>query len=141
MSIIVTLLLIAWGIWFFGSNITLVETGQIIQSTTDGIVLAEFPVAVGSNIYRNQPAVIRFQSAEAEELAVIPATVFATELKDDLVTVMLYAEPDVTTIQLFDQGLTGQVDLETGQLSPAMLFGQVSGQFVETPPVTLNPQR
>ncbi|MEZ4681381.1 MAG: hypothetical protein R2932_44920 [Caldilineaceae bacterium] len=54
---------------------------------------------------------------------------------------MLYAEPDVTTIQLFDQGLTGQVDLETGQLSPAMLFGQVSGQFVETPPVTLNPQR
>ncbi|MCB0063192.1 MAG: hypothetical protein KDE19_13805 [Caldilineaceae bacterium] len=140
-SIVVILLLVAWGIWFFGARITLVETGQIIQTATDGTVWAEFPAAISSQIYRAQPAMIRFQTADTEEATAIPATVLSTEPAGDLVNVLLYAEPDRTTIPLFEEGLSGQVDLETGQLSPAMLFGQVSGQFVDTPPVTLNPQQ
>jgi hypothetical protein len=139
-SIVVVLLLTAWGIWFFGARITLVETGQIIETAVDGTVWAEFPAAVSSYIYRNQPAVIRFQSTDTEEFAAIPATVLATELDGDLVKVLLYSKPDLLTITFFEEGLTGQVDLETAQLSPAMLFGQVSGQFVDTAPVTLNPQ-
>jgi hypothetical protein len=140
-SIIVILLLIVWGIWFFGARITLVETGQIFQTSTDGTVWAEFPATLNNNIYRDQPAVIRFQSAEMQEFTAIPATVLSTELEGDLVNVLLYAEPNLTTIALFEEGVTGQVDLETGQLSPAVLFGQVSGQFVDTPPITLNPQQ
>ncbi len=140
-SIIVILLLIAWGIWFFGSRITLVETGQILQTSTDGTVWAEFPATISSNIYRDQPAMIRFQSAEMQDVIAIPATVLSSELEGDLVNVLLYAEPDQTTIALFEDGVAGQVDLETGQISPAMLFGQVSGQFVDTTPVTLNPQQ
>lgn len=139
-SIIVALLLIAWGVWFFGSQITLVETGQIIETSADGTILAKFPATVGNLIYREQPAVIRLQSAEQQQIAAIPATVLSTTTEGDFVTVLLYAVPDATTVQLFDQGVAGEVDLETGQLSPAMLFGQVSGQFVETPPVVLNPQ-
>ena len=141
MSIIVILLLIAWGVWFFGAQITLVESGQIVETATDGTILAEFPAAVGEHVYRKQPAVIRFQSAEKQDIATIPAVVLSSNPKGDLVTVLLYAKPEMTTIQLFEEGLTGQVDLETDQLSPATLFGQISGQFVESPPVVLNPQR
>ena len=135
-------LLIAWAAWFFLARITLHETGQIVLTTKGGLVVADFsPEALG-RIQRGQPALLHLDGITGDQAGTTPAIVTSVtnQAQEGRVRVELFAPvSDVFPIPLQD-GLTGQVEIEVEHISPATFVMRASGQFIDTPPVSLSPQ-
>jgi hypothetical protein len=133
------LLLLGWLIWFFFAQVTLYETGQIVQTSSDGVVVAHFPLTAQTRLQAGQA--VQLQLAGAEPQAVIPATVaeVAQHPTADQIQVVIYADMDSPQVAALRAGLTGQASVAVEILSPATLVMRASGQGVDTPPASFGP--
>ena len=128
--LVVSALLLIWLLWFFLAAITIQVHGQVVQSTRDGVVVAEFPVTAQSTLQRGQQALIYPQLTAEHPLAstgrntrTIPAII--TEIRaatqPPRLRVTLYADMDSPNAAAVQPDLSGQVDVIVAHRSPAAL--------------------
>lgn len=138
--LIATVLLLAWAGWFLWAPITVFATGQIVSATGDGMVTALFDSKGAAHLQTGQPALIRPQDTNTGVDGVIHAKVANITPRGAQTRVVLYAQLTPTNARIFTNNLTGAVDVEVEHTSPAMLVWRASGQFIDTPAVSLSPQ-
>ena len=133
------LLFFGWLAWFFFASITLYATGQIVQTSSDGVVVAHFPSAAHTRLQSGQA--VKLYLVGAEEQDAIPATVadIAQRATGDQIEVIIYADMDAPNVGALQNGLTGQATVAVEQISPAKLVMRATGQGVDTPPVSFGP--
>lgn len=133
-----SLLFLGWLMWFLGAPITLYETGQIVQTSSDGVVVALFPRAAQTRLQPGQA--VQLQLAGSTDQAAIPATLaeIAQEPSADQITVTLYADLDSPNATALQSGLTGEATVAVEQVSPARLVLRATGYGVDTPAVTVD---
>jgi len=135
------LLLLLWAAWFVTPSLPVYTNGELLRLTRSGDLVAMFPAQAYDQLRPGQAA--RIYPAHSSGSAVaLPATVLEIDLNDrgDAVEVRFYPESTVDLDALFSNGVTGQATVETATISPAVLLMRTTGQFVETPPVSLSPQ-
>lgn len=132
------LLFLGWLVWFFLAPVTLYETGQIVQTSSDGVVVAHFPGTAQARLQPGQAVQLQFTGATQD--ATLPATVadIAAGPTNDQLQVTLYADMDDPNAAVLQNGLTGQASVAVEKTSPARLFLRATGYGVDTPPVTLD---
>lgn len=137
---LVALLLGGWLIWFFCAPVTLFETGQIVQTSSDGVVVAHFPHAAHTRLQLGQA--VQLYLANTEQHEAISATVaeVASQATDDQLQVIIFADIDSPNIGSLQDGLSGQAIVAVEQVSPAKLVMRATGQGVDTPPVSFGPR-
>jgi hypothetical protein len=124
--LLVSALLLIWLLWFFLASIAIQVHGQIVQTTRDGVVIAEFPATAQARLQRGQVALIHPQD-RADQTATgtvtIPATI--TEIRpapqNARLRVTLYADMDSPDAGSIYPGLSGRVDVIVAHSSPATL--------------------
>lgn len=135
------LLFLGWLVWFFFAPVTLYETGQIIQTSSDGVVIAQFPLTAQTRLQVGQAVQLQLEGAEQSDA--IPATVadVAQQATGDQVQVVIYADMDSPHVGALQEGLTGRVSVAVESLSPARLVMRATGYGVDTPPVSFDPAK
>ena len=133
------LLFLGWLAWFFFAPVTLYETGQIMETSSNGVVVAHFPSATQARLQPGQA--VKLYLAGTEQHAAISATVaeVAETATGDQVQVVIYVDMDDPAVAALQNGLTGQATVAVEQLSPARLLLRAIGQGVATPPVSFAP--
>lgn len=129
------LLFLGWLIWFFFASVTLYETGQIVQTSGDGVVVASFLSATQPRLKSGQAVLLQLTDASPSEA--IPATIADIDptVTDNQIQVTLYADMDSPNAAALQSGLTGQATVAVEQVSPARLVLRAMGYGVDTPPV------
>lgn len=136
--VVVSALLLIWLLWFLLAAITIQVHGQVVQSTRDGVVVAEFPLTAQSSLQRGQQALIHPQLTTDQTLngplaqppastgrntLTIPAII--TEIRvatqPPRLRVTLYADMDSPNAGAVQPDLSGQVDVIVAHRSPAAL--------------------
>ena len=135
--VVVSALLLIWLLWFFLAAITIQVQGQVVQSTRDGVIVAEFPIGAQNSLQRGQQAVIHPQlttdqatgsfdqppASIGDTPITIPATI--TEIRaatqPPRLRVTLYADMDSPNAAAVQPDLSGQVDVIVAHRSPAAL--------------------
>ncbi|MEZ4663362.1 MAG: hypothetical protein R2911_37945 [Caldilineaceae bacterium] len=145
-------LFLLWIIWFLWAPIARYETGVLVGITRDGWVVAEFPVAAWQSIQQGQTAFIRLDptvaansgqngsSIPSQTVAAIPAivaNVLGQPTNDGFQ--VSFAVQEYTPA--LEGRIAGEVAVEIEQLTPALLVARASGQFVDTPALSLSPQQ
>jgi hypothetical protein len=138
--LLAALLLIGWLAWFFFAPVTLYESGEIVQTSGDGVVVAQFPLTAQTRIQLGQVAEIFLE--DVEQTGAIPAIVadVTQPATGDQFQVMLYADMDSPNVAALQSGLTGRATVAVEHLSPATLVMRAAGQGIDTPPVSFSPQ-
>lgn len=141
-TILALLAVLVWGAWFFLSPLPVYEYGVIVKSTRDGSVVTQFALSVGGQIHLGQEADLYFQSPQNDTSEKIRA--FVTEISEtksgDQLLVTFYPEVDIDLARRMAEGESGEAEIEVERISPARLVLRVSGQFVETAPVSFMPK-
>ena len=127
---VATLLMVAWGAWFFLADLTLHETGQLARVMPSGTVVAAFPLEVADRIRSGQPAAFRLQQG-MEPGPALPATVtkVSTPPLAKQLEVELYPKSRTafTSLGPFlsqreDNAIRGQAAIEIARMTPATLL-------------------
>jgi membrane fusion protein (multidrug efflux system) len=128
------LLLLGWGLWFFLARVSLYEVSQSLRA--DGMfIIADFPAETLGRIQRGQSARLRLSATTDANFETIPAVVFEVPPANGSgpVPVTLVPTTELAAALPTAGPLTGQVQIEVEQVSPAMLVIRASGQFAEQP--------
>ncbi|MBN1486787.1 MAG: hypothetical protein JW981_04045 [Anaerolineae bacterium] len=137
------ILMAAWLAWFFLGNITIYESSQSAKVTPDGYIIAQFSPESLAKIKQGQYALLRINGTPSEDaytrLAVVTDTYPAIPEKEGQVKLFILLD-EVTPVPP-PAGTTGQVDIEVEYISPALLVMRASGQFLDTPLVSVSPQK
>lgn len=138
--LLAALLLIGWLAWFFLAPVTLFEGGEIVQTSSDGVVVAQFPLTAQTRLQSGQSAEIFLEGVEQD--GAIPAIVadVTQSATGGQIQVVLYADMDSPNVAALLSGLTGRATVAVEHLSPATLVMRAAGQGVDTPPVSFTPQ-
>jgi hypothetical protein len=133
------LLFLGWLAWFFLAPVTLYETGQIVQTSSAGVVVAHFPSTAQARLQPGQA--VQLQLAGVAPGDTIPATVadITEHLTGDEIEVTIYADMDDGNVAALQNGMTGQASVAVEQVSPARLLLRATGYGVNTPPVSFGP--
>ena len=94
--------------------------------------VAQFPPVVVGRLKPGQSARLRLAGFPWTQYGTVPATVcdISTEPQDGLIRVELSLTPQPTSRIPLDHGLTGSVEIEVEQVSPAVLVLRTAGQFL-----------
>lgn len=132
------LLFLGWLAWFFFASVTLYETGQIVQTSSDGVVVAAFPSATQTRLKSGQAVQLRFTDASPSDT--VPATVADIDptVTNNQIQVTIYADMDSPNAAALQNGRTGQATVAVEQTSPARLVLRATGYGVDTPPVAFD---
>lgn len=130
------LLFLGWLVWFFFASITLYETGAIIQTSSDGVVVAHFPVTAQARLQIGQP--VQLYLAGVEQQGAISATVadVAQQATGDQIQVVIYADMDAPNVAALQDGLTGQATVTVEKISPAQRVIRAAGYGADPSPVS-----
>jgi hypothetical protein len=133
--LLATALLGAWGAWLLLARITLYEASVTARLATDRQIVASFPPSALGHIRPGQAAQLRLDSFPWPQYGAIPATIasIASAIDAGQVQVMLAIRQDAPADIPLQPGLTGTVEVETGQISPAELILRAAGQLLSTP--------
>lgn len=135
-----------WAAWFFYAPITRYATGTIVGATREGNIIAEFAAQELESIRPGQSAYIRLHGSEDSLTGSILGMVSriiepaSSQLSKDSFSVLLFAQGDVAAAEIEAREFAGVVEIEVETVSPAMLVARASGQFVDTPSLSLGPQ-
>ncbi len=113
------------------------ETGQIIQTSSDGVVMAHFPRTAQARLQPGQAVQLQLAGSAAQEAIPATLTEIAEEPNTDQLAVTSYADldsPDATALQT---GLTGQARVAVEQVSSARLVLRAAGYGADTPSMAL----
>lgn len=140
---VVMALLLIWLGWFLLAQITLYETGETVEIAETGIIIAQFPAEAQGRIKPRQMARLLLNGEIGTKMGPIAALV--TEVihppQHRQIQVKLYAPMvDTAPPAFFQEGLTGRVEIEVEQVSPATLVIRASGQFLEAREISVSPQ-
>ena len=120
--------LAAWSTWFVKASVVRYEVTdharlEVDQAVHVTRVIAEFPPAALGHIHVGQPGRFRLQVGS------IPTHVTSVdgEVRDGYVRVELSVDRTMTSIPLH-QGLTGTVEVEVENVSPATMLVRAAGQ-------------
>lgn len=134
-------LLIAWGGWFLFARMTIYEVSASAVVSSDGFVIADFPMAKPGRIRRGQGAWLYPALDGAKQSASLPAVVTDT-IKSPLAEpaqIKLFPVLDRDLRETLTEGQKVRVEIEVEYASPAVLVLRTSGLLVDTPGVTLSP--
>jgi hypothetical protein len=137
-------LVLLWGLWFFIPSVTIYATGNLVKINRDGNLVAQFASHDRDRLQPGQAAKIRLPTAQPKQGASLSATLLeiAPTEADDHIEVILYSTSyDTNDMKLLVPGNSSQVEVEVETISPALLLMRVSGQYIDTPPVSLSPQQ
>lgn len=126
---IATVLLVAWGVWFFGAQVTLYETSREFQIAENRTLLVTFPPESLTRIRASQQALVRLEVGAGEPPVSYSALVMntpETNAPDQRVEVYVLAPEPLRP------GLTGVVQVEVDYASPAALIMRPVGQLAGT---------
>ena len=132
------LLFLGWLAWFCFAQVTLYETGQIVQTSSDGVVVASFPSTAQARLQAGQA--VQLQLAGAAPGDTLPATLadIAEHPTNDQIEVTIYVDMDAPNAAGLQNGLTGQATVAVEQTSPARLVLRATGYGVDTLAVSLD---
>lgn len=139
------LLLALWLLWFLWASIPLYESGQVIGVTRYGALIANFSGQPSTQIQPGQTALIRSLSTVdgVETVQTTPALVMLVnpggesgELSVELASL---SDQWLALERMAADGSPLRADVEVDRLSPAQWIWRASGQWIDTPPVVLNP--
>ncbi len=125
--LVVSAILLAWLLWFFLSSVAIRTYGEIIHTTSSGVVTAEFPRAAQNDIQLGQAALLQptAQTTDASVAASAPIPATVTEIvmpaQTDRLRVTLFADMDSPNAAAIQADLTGRVEIVVAHLSPATL--------------------
>jgi hypothetical protein len=132
--ILIGVLMIAWLGWFFLAPITRYEVSETARFTDNLQVIAYFPPLALGYLRPGQLGQLRldgFPSVQYSPLPVVVETVDAKIIEGHL-AVTLTLQPGVSST-LPQPGLTGQVAIESGHLTPVDLLLQAAGRSASLP--------
>ncbi len=137
--LLVMVLIVAWGGWFFLARITLYEIGQTASVVKGGTIVTDLPAKAAERLQRGQTASFRPAGTPDSQLVAISAMVMkVTRLPgQDRIRVELLPQEDEIPPEV---GTTGQVEIEVEYVSPATLAVRASQQFLGASQVPGNSQ-
>lgn len=136
--------LVLWAIWFFRGQITLYAIGNTVNIDSSGLVEADIPNQSLIKVKPGQFAWLRINGEVGEDLGlgsmlVLRVRPAAAEGASGRVELLLIDERFYPAIA--NEQLTGRVEIEIEQLSPAQLVLRSSGQFGAAPSISTSPQQ
>lgn len=136
------LLLLVWCGWFFFASITQLETSEQARLLDREVVVASFPRANLHRIVRGQRALFHPDGSGDSVAAAVPLVVDRVERAGagevgQVSLLVVIAEHPLPLLE----PLSGKVDIEVEQLSPARLVLRNSGLFGASPKVGMMPQQ
>lgn len=125
----VILLLLIWGVWFFGAGMPIYQTSENAQLTRAQRVTAVFPSGTSDRIKRGQAANFYPEGAVWTQAGPIPAVVarVVPDPSADQARVELALRLDRRLPAPLQQGLKGRVDIELERVSLATLVLRSGG--------------
>ena len=150
------ILAILWGNWFFTAQITHYANSQKIYVTDKERLFSQFPKnsqgSVREQIIRQRMIVAEFPPAPIQNIKVgqiahirldnsrhagsIPATVEEIQHINEKDIVILRTNLDFAIPNLFKKGNGGEVQIEVGYVTPAIMVLNASGLLTETAPLS-----
>lgn len=130
------LLLLGWLAWFVLAPVTLYETGEIVQTSSDGVVVAHFPSTAQTRLHSGQAGQLHFADVPPDLAVSATVAEVGAQANGDAVAVTLYVDLDDPNATVLHNGLTGQATVAVEQLSPAQLVLRATGYGVDTPAVS-----
>ena len=127
--VVVIILLVAWGAWFFAAGIPVLRSSESAQVVDAHRVVATFPAGTVDRVWRGQAARFHPESAAWEGVAPIPAMVAHVnpDPTSDRTYVEIVLRVDQTLPAPLEQDMKGRVDIELERVSPATLVMRSSG--------------
>lgn len=140
---VATLLLLLWLGWFFLGRMTLYEFSRTIEVQSDAVVIADVAATARDRINYGQAAFVHLEGTAGREMGAIPAVVIDIRPQPDPTKVRVYLQTDWRSDAPVapQPTLTGWAEIETENVSPAVLLMRTVGQFVDTPQVQTSPQQ
>lgn len=135
------ILLMSWSIWFFGAKIKFTETSEDVWLGEGEMLVAAFPNDKLNRISRGQHA--RFFPKDSTigkrgGLSAVVAEVHRSEATEKgQVSFIVIADRETTA--LLPDELSGRVEVEIEQLSPAQLLMRSSGLAVDSVTTEISP--
>lgn len=140
--ILVMGLLLSWLIWFFAAEMPILVPSQQVEIQSRNTVVAQFSAPARDDIQPGQTAFFHYNGPADDRIpAMIPALVMNVSTgSDDNRQVELYVFVDELDPPLALTTQTpGWIEIETARVSLATLVLQASGQFLNTPLVSVSP--
>ncbi len=134
--IVILVLLI---IWFFGVETTLYEHSADVKLSPNEQFTAKFTDQAMERIQSGQYAVLKVKAGGDSRSVSVPAIVIGTQTESNQVEFVIVA--DDVPMDIFQEGLKGEVEVEVEYLTPAELVMQSSGSFSNQADIPLSPQQ
>jgi hypothetical protein len=133
-----SLILLAWGIWFYRAHFNVYETGQLSGATNGDAIVATFPPEAAARLQAGQTAQVRLAGSPTSISAII-LHITNQDGKSPLIVELYPFIDDANTLTALKNGSTGQVDVEVAQVSPATLVARAARQWLNMPTVSSQP--
>ncbi len=144
--LLITAVSLLWLLWFLLAPITQFETSETVELTGAGEATAYFSPSALARLREGQSAHLRLDDFPWTTYGIVPAalTQVLPELQNGRIQATFLLTPDKNTSIPLKRGLTGTVEVEVGQTSPAALLLQAVGYRAArienpTPPESVNP--
>lgn len=121
-------LLLLWAFWFTTAPIARYANGQILQTTPDGWIVAEFPAQAYDRLQLDQRAWLHPQATGNQQVPAIAATVYdfpeqaPASGASARFQVQLYSDLDAQNEDVFANGFGGEVVVEVEYRTPLELL-------------------
>ncbi len=138
--LLAAVLLIGWLGWFVFGRITVFETAPAVSVSQTGDVVVDFPAEKRPLFHIGQVGWVRLTLPHNQPKVDLPVIVMDISPAGESVRLELYAVQDPTSPALAND-LPAQVEIQVEKISPAKLVMRASGQFADTPRLSLNPQQ
>ena len=140
--LLITAVFTLWLLWFLLAPITQFERSETVELTGAREASAYFSPSALTHLQEGQPAQLRLDDFPWATYGIVPATVsqIVPELQNGRIQATLHLTPDKNTSIPLQRGLTGTIEVEVGQTSPAAMLLQAVGyraaQIVNPKPST-----
>ena len=137
---IATVVIIAWSLWFFFSQITIYVDSYEFVVEDSGFIRTSIPTNQAKNVKQGQLAVLALDGDLGEELGIISAYVYQIERHTETVDIELYSPSHYRDLSILEENMpSGQLRIQVETASPATLIVEALGRNGEQPSLVSGP--
>lgn len=137
---IATVVIIAWSLWFFFSQITIYVDSYDFVIEDSGFIHTSIATNQAKNVKQGQSAVLALDGELGEELGVISAYVYQIERHTEYVDIELYSAAHYRELSILEENSpSGQIRIQVETASPATLIIEALGRNGEQPSLVSGP--
>lgn len=137
---IAIVVILAWTLWFFFSQITIYVDSYDFIIEDSGFIQTSIPTNQAKNIKQGQSAVLLLDGDLGEELGVVSAYVYQIERHTEVADIELYTPSHYRDLSILQDDVpTGQVRIQIETASPAALILEALGRNADTPSLVSGP--